>query len=74
MNIVDQLEELAHREPFRPFTIYVAGGRKHRINHPEYVGFSPRKRTVVVWTDSDVAILLNPTLISELEEHPRNGK
>ena len=74
MNIVDQLEQLAHQEPFQPFTIRVAGGGKHRINHPEYLGFSPRKKTVLVWTETDVAIFINPTLISEVEEHARNRK
>ena len=74
MNIVDQLGELTERQPLQPFTIYVAGGRKHRISHPEDISFSPRKKTVVVWTETDVAIFLNPGLISEVEEHSRNKK
>ena len=74
MNIVNQLGELTDRQPFQPFTIYVAGGRKHRINHPEYISFSPRKKTVVVWTETDVAIFLNPCLISEVEQDSRNKK
>ena len=75
MNIVEQLENLIQRQPFLPFTIYVAGGRKHRIEHPDFLGFSPRRRTVVVWTPTDTAIFVNPTLISEVEEHTsrKNG-
>jgi len=75
MNIVEQLATLVQRSPFQPFTIFVAGGRKHRIEHPDFLGFSPRKKTVVVWTAADTAILLNPMLISEVEEHTnrKNG-
>ena len=69
MNIVEQIEALAHRHPFRPFTIRVAGGNKHRIKHPDFIGISPKKKTVVVWTEKDTAILVNPNLIAEVEEH-----
>jgi hypothetical protein len=68
MNIVDQLEELLRRQPFRTFTIHVAGGR-HRIDHAEFLGLSPRRKTVVIWTRRDTAIFVNPNLISEVEEH-----
>ena len=67
MNIVEQLEDLVEREPFAPFTILVAGGRQHRIEHPEFLGFSPRKKTVLIWTQHDTAILVNSMLISEVE-------
>lgn len=75
MNIVEQLVDLAERQPFQPFTIHVAGGWKHRIEHPDFLGFSPRRKTVVVWTPLDTAIFVNPALISELEEHSgrKNG-
>jgi hypothetical protein len=76
MNIVEQLTELVLQQPFHPFTVHVAGDRKHRIEHPDFIGFSPRKKTVVVWTQTDTAIFVNPNLISEVEEHQRkkNGR
>ena len=75
MNIVDQLASLLESSPFHPFTIHVAGGRKHRIEHPDFAGFSPRRKTLIVWTPADTAIFVNPTLISEVEEHgaKKNG-
>jgi len=68
MNFVNQLGQLADRQPFRPFTMHVAGGRKHQIN------LSTRKKRVVVWSETDVAIFLNPCLISEVEQDSRNKK
>lgn len=72
MNIVEQLENFVQRQPFQPFTVHVAGGGKHRIEHPDFLGFSPRGRTIIIWTHRDTAIFVNPALVCEVAEH--NGR
>ena len=38
--MIEQLRELAEAEPFVPFVIRMADGRKYRITKKEHIGFT----------------------------------
>jgi len=49
----DQLRKALHARPFRPFTLYMADGRKLRVVHPDFVAISPTGRTAAVYPEGD---------------------
>jgi hypothetical protein len=58
----------AHRAaPFRPFTLHMADGPTHRVDHPRSLAYRPGTRTAVVVGPRGEASLLDTMLISEIE-------
>jgi len=70
---VEQLNNVHHAQPFRPFTIHMGDGRAFYVKHPDFISRSPSGRTVIVYGDDDGANILDMLLITELEVHP-SGK
>ena len=58
-------------EPFQPFDLCLADGRRVLIKHPEFVAMN--KRIVVVLDDDSFSTTIEPLLIVSLEPH-RGGK
>ena len=49
-----QVRKLYEARPFRPFEVRMADGRAIRVDHPEFMSFSPSGRTIVVnYKDAD---------------------
>jgi hypothetical protein len=67
MNIA-AIQEVLHRQPFRPFTLRLADGRQLAIPHPDFIAVSPR--TVVVINQDDSFAILEPLLIVSIEGAP----
>ena len=59
------LREAIRRQPFIPFTISLADGRKLPVRHPEYVAVGPR-RIIVVAEDNSWSTV-EPLLIISLD-------
>jgi hypothetical protein len=66
---VDQLNNVLHAAPFRPFTIHMGDGRAFLVRHPDYLSRSPSGRTVVVHEDDESFSVLDLPLVTELEVH-----
>ena len=66
---VEQLRNVHHAQPFRPFTIRMADGRSFLIRHPDFISHSPSGRTLIVYQDDDNFSILDLLLVTELEVH-----
>lgn len=65
---VDQLRKCLHAVPFRPFVIYMADGRRLRVEHPEFVAISPTGRTAQVYANGeDAATCVDLLLVTALK-------
>jgi hypothetical protein len=64
---VDQRRAARESNPFRPFTISLAGGRAHRVTHRDYLSLSPSGRTAIVYRDDDSFSILDVLLVTEVE-------
>jgi hypothetical protein len=72
---VDEIRELLHTRPFRPFTIHVADSGRLRVKHEDFVALSPSGRTMIVYRDdkSDGFQVVDLLMVTRLEAPTRNG-
>jgi hypothetical protein len=65
-------------QPFVPFTIRLADGRKYDIDHPDFVSSHPQGRTIIVYKPGENGDLelIDLLLVVGLEVHysRRNGR
>ena len=75
MNI-RELKDAYKAAPFQPFDIVLTNGRTVRVAHPEFMAFSPRGRTVVVYDEEGLERIDIPLINSlKIPERPaRRGK
>ncbi|HSZ59227.1 MAG TPA: hypothetical protein VK797_26535 [Tepidisphaeraceae bacterium] len=67
----EQLRNFHRAQPFVPFEIHVADGRKFRVNHSELLAYAPGARTFAVWSDG-VYEVVDLLLVASLR--PMNGE
>jgi hypothetical protein len=67
---LNSIRNALHEEPFKPFELCLADGRRVSVKHPEFVAMN---RRIVIVTDEDSNTkILEPLLIVSLE--PVAGK
>ena len=67
MNI-DQLKQVRHAQPFRPFTIQLADGNELHVPHPEFMWWPPKaSRTVCVAVNGDLIKIVDTLHITSIE-------
>jgi hypothetical protein len=66
---LEQLRNVHHARPFRPFTIHMGDGRAFLVRHPDFLSHSPSGRTVIVHQDDENFSILDLLLVTELEVH-----
>lgn len=69
---VEQLANVHHAQPFRPFTIHMGDGRSFYVKHPDFLSRSETGRTVIVHGPDDSFSVLDLLLATELEVHPQS--
>lgn len=57
------LRELWHAQPFSPFFVHLADGRKLKVPHPDFFYMSPLGGQVFVSDRKDHVHFLNPLVI-----------
>jgi hypothetical protein len=64
---LDQAREATHRQPFRPFTLYLVDGQSYRGRHPDFVAvlMSHRGKDLTVY-DGDGSRMVDMGLIVEM--------
>ncbi len=67
---IEQLNNVHHAKPFRPFTIHMGDGRSFLVKHPDFISRSESGRTVIVHGASESFSVLDLLLATELEIHP----
>lgn len=70
----DQLKNVMHASPFRPFTIHMADGCVFFVKHRDFLSRSPSGRTIVVHSSDDTFSVLDMLLVTELEIHATDSE
>ena len=64
----EEIRQLLHATPFKPFTVYMASDKAFFVPHQEFALLTPKGRTLVIsHHDKDALDLLDVTLISRVE-------
>jgi len=72
--IANELRQLLHASPFRPFTVYSNGGIGFRIKHPDFASLSPHGATLIIYHSDDAAFdILDVPLITRVEVHQESA-
>ena len=73
---ISELQKLYDAEPFRPFLIHLADGRKIPVKHREFMALSPSGRTAYVYQMNDDSDIIDVALVTspELKKSLSNGK
>lgn len=69
---LNSIRHLLRKQPFRPFDLCLADGRRVPVKHPEFVAMNQRI-VIVTDEDSDTSII-EPLLIVSLEPIPTKGE
>jgi hypothetical protein len=62
----EQLRAMREANPFRPFTIHLAGGSQLPVPHRDFVSQSPTGRTIIVYRPDDSFSVVDLYLVTEL--------
>ena len=64
---IERFRELLDAQPFQPFTIQLADGRKVPVAHREFIAAAPTGRTVVVFEPNDTLSIFESNEVARLE-------
>ncbi len=65
---IENVRELIHAQPFAPFVVHLADGRKVSVNHPDFVSSSPTGRVIHVFHGAgDASSFIDVLLVTALE-------
>jgi hypothetical protein len=70
---IEQLYTLYNARPFQPFVIHLEDGRQIPVRSPEFMGISPRGRSVVVFQPDDSMDIVDLFLVTDLEVKRASG-
>ncbi len=63
----EQLEQMQTAQPFRPYRIHLADGRRLDVRHPDIPARSPGGRTAIVWKADETFEMIDVRLVTSLE-------
>jgi len=66
----ENLQEVIHAEPFRPFTLCLANGSRVFVPHPEWILHHSGGRTAVFMGQDESLRIIDVALVLELELGP----
>ena len=66
----ENLHELIHAQPFRPFALVMADGKRAVIDHPEFIAHRPGGRVAVFVGPDDSTMYIDVGLVLRLELEP----
>ena len=69
---LNSIRSALHGQPFQPFELSLADGRRVPVAHPEFVAMN--NRVVVVLDEQSFSKTIEPLLIVSLEPTPAPGK
>jgi len=62
----EQLDHVHRAKPFKPFTLHLADGTKHRVVSPEFLWRTPGGRTIFVSTGPEAAAIIDLLLVTKI--------
>jgi len=69
----EKLRQALNAQPFQPFQIYLADGRRLKVPHPELLALSPSGRTMILYQPDDSHDVIDLLLVTRLHVGS-NGK
>jgi hypothetical protein len=63
---IEQLTQMQHTLPFRPYRIHLADGRHLDVRHQDFVARSPAGRTAIVYKEDETWEVIDLLLVSSL--------
>ena len=66
----NQLYEMIHAKPFRPFMIRMADGREYPVPHPDFIAYPKGARSALVMRDLDMGSHVDLLLMTSLDHMP----
>ena len=70
----DTLHHAVRAQPFQPFVLHLADGRKVSVDHPEVIAYRQGGRTAVAMLANDAFEFIDLLLVVSLEvKPPRTG-
>lgn len=69
-----QLRHVWRANPFRPFTIHLAGGNKVEVPHQDFMALSPTGRFAFVYGPHGEHFHIDVMLVTALEERSDESK
>ncbi len=66
----EDLQEVIHAAPFRPFSLWMADGRQIVVSHPEWILNPSGQRTAVVMKPDGRLHIIDVMLVQRLEVEP----
>lgn len=67
----DEMKRLLHGSPFVPFTIFLAGGENHKVDHPDFATLSRGGRILAISLEDEEAFaLVDVMLATHIVTHP----
>ena len=63
----EELSRVHEAQPFQPFTVYLADGRKLHVPHPQFLSRHPKGRTVIVFHEDGLFSIVDSFHITEIE-------
>jgi hypothetical protein len=70
---VDEVRSMLHRQPFQPFVIHMADGRRTPVKHMDFVLLAPSGREIIVYQPDNSWQVLDVPLITRLEVSRKNA-
>ena len=64
---IEKVRELYHAEPFQPFVIHLADGRRIPVVSREYISMAVSGRTIYVTQPDDTFNIIDLLLVTDLE-------
>jgi hypothetical protein len=70
---IDEIREVLHAQPFRPFAIHLANGGRLRVNHEDFVALNPSGREMIVYLPDSSHQIVTLSMVTRLEVPAPNG-
>jgi hypothetical protein len=64
---IAQLRDLCAAQPFRPFVMHLADGRRVAVGHPEVLAAEPGGRAITVHQPDDTMDIVDLISVTDLE-------
>ena len=65
---IQEIQRLRATQPFEPFRVFVADGRRYDVKHPEHLAQSASGRMIVVALPDDSFITLDLLLVTGVQK------
>jgi hypothetical protein len=62
----EEIDKLHRARPFRPFTVHLADGSKHRVVSPEFFSRSKGGRTIFISSGTEAVEIIDLLLVTKI--------